>query len=282
MTTSTGTEQARVTSEGVAGSYASVNGVELYYEVHGSGRPLIMLHGGLGTIDMFGQFLPALAESRQVIGVELQGHGHTPDIDRPMSYEYMADDIAALLRHLGLGSADILGYSLGGGVALQTAIRHPQLVSRLIVVSATFKRDGWYPQDLAGMSSITAELAATWVGSPMHEAYVSRAPKPEGWAALAGKMGDLLRRDYDWSAEVAALKVPVLVVVGDADGVRLAHAVEMLELLGGGKSVGFMQPLPASQLAVLSGTTHLGILSRADLLVPIITRFLDAPNPEMA
>jgi pimeloyl-ACP methyl ester carboxylesterase len=239
-----------------------------------------MLHGGMGTVDMFAQLLPALAETRQVIAVELQAHGHTGDVDRPLSFEVMADDIAALIKQLQLNTADIFGYSLGGGVALQTAIRHPDVVRKLVVASAGFKRDGWYPEVLAGMSAMNAEIAKTWVGSPMHEAYASVAPRPEDWPTLVGKLGELLRKDYDWSAGVSGLKAPTLILVGDADGVRLPHAVEMFALLGGGLAdVGFGPP-PKSQLAVLPGTTHFTILTRTDLLLPIIPPFLDAPIPE--
>jgi len=263
------------------GRYASVNGLELYYEVYGTGRPLVLIHGGLGVIGMFAQVLPHLAESRQVIGVELQGHGHTADIDRPFSYESMADDIASLIKHLGLENADVLGYSLGGGVAWQTAIRHPEVVRKLVLISSASKRDGWYPDDLAGMAAMSAEAARTWVGSPMHQAYAGVAPRPEDWPALAGKLGDLLRKDYDWSAALPAIKAPTLIVVGDGDGIRLEHAVEMVRLLGGGKSISiFEQGVPNSQLAVLPGTTHFSILERIDLLLPIIPPFLDAPVPE--
>jgi pimeloyl-ACP methyl ester carboxylesterase len=232
---------------------------------------------------MFAQLLPALAETRQVIGVELQAHGHTADIDRPLSFELMADDFAALIKHLGLDNADMLGYSLGGGVALQTAIRHPVMVRKLMVVSAACKRDGWYPEVLAGMASMNADAAAAMVGSPPHEAYVSVAPRPEDWPVLVSKTGDLLRQDYDWSAGVAAIKAPTLLAVGDADSVRIDHAVEMYGLLGGGPVIltpdGRMGDLPDSQLAVLPGTTHFSILYRADLLLPIATAFLDAPMP---
>jgi pimeloyl-ACP methyl ester carboxylesterase len=258
--------------------YAPVNGLELYYEIHGASqeKPLIMLHGGLGTADMFAPLIPPLSETRQLIAVELQGNGHTADIDRPMSYQFMADDVAALIKHLGLESADVLGYSMGGGVALQTAIRHPEVVRRLVLISATCKRNGWYAESLAGMSSITAEVARTWVGTPMHRAYASVAPRPDDWPLLAEKTSALLRQDYDWSADLASMKIPTLIILGDADGVRLDHAVEMFGLLGGGKVDGFASGRPESQLAVLPNTMHLNIIDRTDLLMPIIPPFLDA------
>jgi len=263
------------------GSYASVNGLNMYYEIHGTGKPLVLLHGGLATIDvLFGQLLPPLAQTRQVIAVELLAHGHTAVIERPLSFELMADDIAALIKHLGLEQADLFGFSLGGGVALQTAIRHPEVVRKLVVVSAPCKRDGWYPEVLAGMASMNAEAAEAMMGSPMHQAYVSVAPKPEDWSALVAKSGQLLRQDYDWSTAVASITAPTLIVVGDADSVRPAHAVELFGLLGGGKVDGAMGGLPHSQLAMLPGTTHFSILARTDLLLPIITPFLEAPMPK--
>ncbi len=270
---------ARDMKHDAQGRYAMVNGLNLYYEVHGTGSPLVLLHGGLGTVDMFEQLLPVLAKDRQVIAVELQAHGHTADIERPLAFESMADDVAALITHLGLTSADILGYSLGGGVTLQTAIRHPDVVRKLIIVSAPCKRDGWYTEDLAGMSAMTAEVAAGWIGSPMQSAYASAAPRPDDWPALVGKLGELLRQDSDWSSGVAAITAPTLIVAGDADGVRLDHAVEFYRLLGGGKAVGFMDPLPHSQLAVLPGTTHYTVLNRVDLLAAIIPPFLATPMP---
>ncbi len=274
MTTSM-TETDRASADG-KGRYAAVNGIELYYEIHGAGEPLVLLAGGFGGVDMFAAILPALAASRQVIGVELQAHGHTPDVaDRPMRFESMADDVAALIPHLGLERADVLGYSLGGGVALQMAIRHPEVVRRLVLVSAPCRSDGWYQEDRAGMAMVNGEVAKTWVGSPMHAAYASVAPNPEDWPALAEKLGELLRRDYDWSAEVKMMQMPVLLVVGDTDGVRPAHAVEFLGLLGGAKAHGIMDPMPQSQLAILPGTSHYNIVMPGELLLPVVTPFLD-------
>jgi len=260
--------------------YASAKGLEMYYEIHGAGRPLVLLHGGLGTIDMFGPLLPALTETRQVIAVELEAHGHTANIDRPLSYEQMADDIAALMAHLGLANSDILGYSLGGGVAEQTAIRHPEVVRKLVLISTTCKSDGWYPEVRAGMASMNAKAAEAMVGSPMHQFYANVAPKPEDWPVLVARLGQLLREEYDWSTAVAAIKAPTLIVVGDADSIRPAHALEMFGLLGGGKADGAMGGLANSQLAVLPGTTHMNILARTDRLLPIVVSFLDAPLPE--
>jgi pimeloyl-ACP methyl ester carboxylesterase len=259
------------------GKYALVNGVNMYFETHGAGKPLVLLHGGFGTIDMFAQILPSLAETRQVIAVEMQGHGHTADIDRPLSYEHMADDIAALMKHLNIENCDILGYSLGGGVALQTAIRHPDVINKIIVLSAPFKRDGWYAEVLDGMASITTEGMSSTI---LYDIYASIAPNPEDWPNLVNKTRQLLGTHYDWMTPIASLQMPMLIIVGDADSVRFSHAEEMFEVLGGGKADGDMAGLPRSQFAVLPGTTHWGMQSRADLLLPIISRFLNAPVPQ--
>lgn len=263
------------------GKFANVNGLNMYYEIHGAGKPLILLHGGFGVIGMFEQNLPALAENRQVIAVELQGHGHTADINRSLSFEQLADDVAALIKHLGIENSNILGYSLGGGAALQTAIRHPSVVRKLVLVSAPCKSDGWYPEVRAGMKSINGEVGKTWIGSPMHQAYASVAPKPDDWPTLVGKMGQLLSQDYDWSEAVSALTSPVMIVVGDADSVRTAHAVEFFELLGGGQRDANWDGsgMSNSRLAILPGTTHYDIFSSPALAAAVIP-FLDAPMPQ--
>jgi pimeloyl-ACP methyl ester carboxylesterase len=264
--------------------YASINGLDLYYEMHGSGEPLVVLPGGFMTVEAMGELVPQLAATRRVIGVELQGHGHTADIERALRYEWMADDIAALIRHLGLEQVDIFGFSLGGGVGLQTAILHPELVHKLALASTAFKRDGWYPEALAGMAAISVE---TFAGTPVHDSYLKTSPEPEAWPTFVAKMRDLLCEDYDWTEGVAALKTPTLILVGDADGLRLAHAVECFGLLGGGKADGDLAGLSPSRLAVLPATTHAGwappyhgMMARTHLLLPIITEFLDAPLPE--
>jgi pimeloyl-ACP methyl ester carboxylesterase len=172
-----------------AGSYAPVNGLDMYYEIHGSGEPLILLHGGVGAIEMFGEVLPLLAAGRQVIAVDLQAHGRTADIDRPLSFELMADDIAALIKHLGFKKADVMGYSLGGGVALQATIRHPDVVRKLVLVSTPFKRDGWYPEVLAGMGQMGPAAAEPMKQTPMYQLYAHVAPKPDDWPVMLTKLG---------------------------------------------------------------------------------------------
>lgn len=260
------------------GDYASVNGLNLYYEVHGDGQPLILLHGGLGAVEMFGEVLSLLAEGRRVIGVDLQAHGRTADVDRPITFEAMADDVAALISHLGLEEADVMGYSVGGSVALQTAIRHPEAVRKVVLVSAPFKRDGWYPEVLTGMAQMGSEAAEPMKETPMYLLYAGVAPRPEDWPVLLTKLGDLLREDYDWSEQVEALQMPVMIVVGDADSVPPTHAVEFFGLLGGGKRDAgwYGSGKPASRLSVLPGTTHYDIF-HSPALASIVAPFLDAP-----
>jgi pimeloyl-ACP methyl ester carboxylesterase len=273
---------ANATGGAAGGRSAPVNGLQMYYEVHGpepgARPPLVLLHGGLDTIDTaFGQVLPLLAATRRVIAVELQGHGRTADVDRPLTYEAMADDVAALLRHLGLEAVDLFGFSLGGGVALQTVFRHPERVRKLVVASAPYKRDGWFPEVLAGIAALTAD---EMVGTPWHDAYLRVAPAPGDWPRLVARVSAFLSgTDYDWTEEVRAIRAPVLIVVGDADSVRPSHALAMFELLGGGQADGGTSGLPNAQLAVLPGTTHLDVLARPDRLLPAVVPFLDAPRP---
>jgi pimeloyl-ACP methyl ester carboxylesterase len=255
--------------------YAPVNGLRMYYEIHGAGQPLLVLHGSFMTIGLMGKLIPALAQSRRVIAVEFQGHGHTADIDRPITYEQLADDVVALLRHLGVDTADVYGYSLGGGVALQVAFRHPEVVRKLVVVSATYSTEGAYPEVWAGIEQITPAL---FDGTPWREAYDRTAPNPKAFPELVAKLKHLDMTPFDWTAEaVRAIAAPTLIVVGDADGTRLEHAVEMFRLRGGGVFGDLAPTLPASQLAILPGTTHVGMLDRADWLAPMVTAFLDAP-----
>jgi pimeloyl-ACP methyl ester carboxylesterase len=255
---------------------ATVNGIELAYQVFGQGEPLILLHGGFGSVEMFGPNVEALAAGRQVIGADLQSHGRTPAVDRPMRFETMADDIAALIRHLGLGKANVMGFSLGGGVALRLAIQHPDIVERLVLVSAPFKSDGWYPEMRAAMKAMGPESAEPLKQSPMYEAYKEIAPRVADWPVLVTQLTGLLHQDYDWAADVARLSMPVLVVVGDADGLPPAHAVDFFGLLGGGKrDAGWDRSgMTQHRLAVLPGATHYDINVQPALAEAIIP-FLD-------
>jgi pimeloyl-ACP methyl ester carboxylesterase len=258
--------------------YAPVDGLEMYYEIHGRGEPLVLLHGAFGAIDLWGSILTTLAESHQVIAVELQGHGHTADLDRPLSYEQMADDVAALLEHLGIEQADIVGYSMGGNTGMQLAIRHPELVRKLVAISANYRSDGYYPELLAGLQMMTTEI---FVGSLEEAAYLRHAPNPEDFPVLVEKQ-KVLPQDFAWPEEdVAAITAPTLLIYADSDIIRPEHAVELFRLLGGG--VSGLTGLPDSQLAVIPGTTHATIvLAGADQWLPMVEAFLAAPMPDAA
>jgi pimeloyl-ACP methyl ester carboxylesterase len=260
------------------GRYANVNGIKLYYEIHGSGRPLVLLHGGLGAIEMFGPNLPALAKGRQVIGVDLQGHGRTADIDRPLSVQYMADDVAALIKHLGIARTDIMGYSLGGGVALQVAIRHPEVVNKLVVVSTPFRRNGFYPDILVQQAQVNANAAEAMKQTPMYQMYASLAPRPQDWSRLLEKIGEAMKKDFDLSSEIKGIKATTLIIAGDADIFPPAHAVEMFGLLGGGqRDAGWDgSGRPKSRLAILPGVTHY-TMGSDPAMAAVAIPFLDEP-----
>ena len=258
----------------VKSGYAPVNGLKMYYEIHGSGEPLVLLHGGVGGIEMFGPNLAALSATRKVIGVNLQAHGHTADIDRPLRFELMGDDVAALVKYLGIEKADVMGYSLGGGAALQMAIRHPGVVRKLVVISAPIKRAGFYPEVLADFDRMGPDAGVNMKYSPLSQIY------PEAnWAVLFTKLGDLLRRDYDWTKDVAAIKSPIMIVAADADAVRTAHTVEFFSLLGGGRGDAGLDGSrrPAARLAIIPGMTHYDILS-TPTVAALVTPFLEAPQ----
>jgi pimeloyl-ACP methyl ester carboxylesterase len=264
------------------GDYAEVNSLRMYYEVHGEGRPLILLHGAYMTVDAMGSILPGLAESRRVIIPEMQAHGRTADIDRHITYEGMADDVAALIRHLDLDYPDVFGFSMGGGVALQLAIRHPGSVRRLVVASASFTSDGMQPELHEMIPTITPEMFA---GSPMEAAYQELAPNPEDFPTLVEKLKRLDMTPFAWPAEdVKGIEAPTMIVVGDADVVRLEHAVEMFRLLGGG-AMGDLSGFSGHQLVVLPGTAHFippgsGVMDRTEWLLAMVPPFLDALTPE--
>lgn len=277
---SEGDDMATPASPAPQTGYAPVNGLEMYYEIHGAGQPLLLLHGAYNSIDFtFGAVLPTLARSRRVIAVETQGHGRTADIDRPLTYEQMADDAAALLQHLGIARADVFGYSMGAGTALQLAIRHPDLVRKLVLVSVTFNSGGLHPEVLAGISAITPEAFA---GTPFEEEYFRLAPNPDDWPVLVDKLKQLDLTVQAWlPADIQGIAAPTLAIIGDSDIVRPEHAVELFRLLGGGVP-GDLAGLPNSQLAILPGATHISVILQTDLLLAIISQFLDAPMPETA
>jgi pimeloyl-ACP methyl ester carboxylesterase len=255
--------------------YADVNGLHMYYEIHGTGAPLVVLHGAYMSIQTLGELVPRFAQNRQVIAVELQGHGRTADIeDRPFSYEQMADDIAALMDEIGVEKADIFGYSLGGGVALEIAIRYPEKVDRLVLVSTGYNSEAYHPGFFEMVSMLTPEMFA---GTPIVTDYMSLAPNPDGFPRLVEKLIALDSEPVNWSAEeIQSIEAPTLIMLGDSDSVRLEHAVDMFRQRGGGVD-GELAGLPNAQLAVLPATTHIGILFRADWVASMVTEFLTAP-----
>jgi pimeloyl-ACP methyl ester carboxylesterase len=254
--------------------YAPVNGLKMYYEIHGSGKPLVLLHGAFNTINLaFGMLIPELSKNRQVIAVELQGHGRTADIDRPFSFQSMADDVAALLKYLKIDSADIFGYSMGGCIAWQIAIRHPLSVKKLIIASAVYKYEGWTPETRAILPTLTPEML---VPTPIKAEYDKLAPDPKHWTAFINKMKQFVTTTYDFGAQnIKAIKSPTLIITGDGDGVLPEHAVEMFRLRNGKYMVDF-GPAPHAQLAILPGTSHIGVMMQKDWLVSMISPFLDA------
>lgn len=261
--------------------YAPVNDLQLYHEIHGSGgTPLVLLHGSFMTIDLnWGQLLPLLGENRQVIAVELQAHGRTADIERVPTFEHFADDVAALLDHLSIDRADLLGYSLGGGVAAQVAIRHPERVRKLVVLSSPFRPEGWLPEVLAGIEAITSEMLEA---TPLGAAYRAVAPNPDGFAAMVDRIkGVDTASSGATDGEVRSITAPTMLLIGDADGIRLEHAVEMFRLLGGGV-FGDFAGVPTARLAVVPGATHVGLMMQTERLASLIIPFLDEPLPEMA
>lgn len=256
--------------------YAPVNGLEMYYEIHGSGQPLVLLHGAFSAIGTsFGKVLPGLAASRQVIGLEMQAHGRTADIDRPMTYDGLAEDVAAVLEHLGIDDADVFGYSTGAAVALRLVLRHPEKVRKLVLASVSYTLDGVHPGLMDGVGEMKPEMM---FGSPWHDEYVQIAPRPEDFETLFWKKAEMDRGIEDLSPEeVLSIRSPALLIIGDSDLVTPEHAVEMFRLFGGGVFGDAPAGLPASQLAILSGTSHVTLVDRAELLVPMINSFLDVP-----
>lgn len=258
--------------------YADVNGLKMYYEVYGKGKPLVLLHGSYMNIPMnWAAFIPPLARSRQVIVTEMQGHGRTRDVSRELTYENMADDVSRLLKHLKIPSADVLGYSMGGGIAFQAAIRHPEQVRRLVILSGAYAHDGWWPDIEAAFTKMNADM---FKGTPIEKQYLEFGNDPALFPEFIKKVISPDLKPYDWSKEVKGIKAPLFMIIGDVDGVRYEHALELFRAHGGGKN-GDLHGLPKSRLAILPGTTHIGAMQRVDWLVPMINDFLDSDlNPK--
>jgi pimeloyl-ACP methyl ester carboxylesterase len=271
-----GTSEPRTTPET---GYAPVNGLQMYYEVHGSGgTPLLLLHGGLFNIDLqFGELLPSLAASRQVIAADFQGHGRTNDIDRPLTCADLASDVVGLLQHLRVPQADVFGFSIGGGVALHLAIRHPELVRKLIVSSVSYHPDGDRSENSDAVGAMTVGMIA---GTPMEQEYLAKSPHPDRLQDLLDKLGTFDQGFTGWSdADIQGIAAPTLITVGDCDAVYLDHMVRFLQLRGGDVNGDFVG-IPSSQLAVLPGTTHFFGLARTALVLDVVLTFLDAPLPQ--
>ena len=255
--------------------YAPVNDLQMYYEIHGSGGvPVVLLHGAYMNTGLMEFLLSGLANTRQVIAVDLQGHGRTADVDRPITYEQMAEDVAGLMEHLGVSHADIVGYSMGGSTALLFAMRHPERVRKVVAASGQYRLDGLYPEVIAGIAEFTIEMM---LATPWYEEYAAVAPNPEDFPTLFEKLKRLDAEEFAWDeAEIEAIAAPTLLIYGDADVIRPEHMVELFRLLGGGVP-GDLTGLPKARLAILPSTTHVGVMNRADWLLPMIVEFLDEP-----
>jgi pimeloyl-ACP methyl ester carboxylesterase len=264
----------RVLGQKPSGAYAPVNGMKMYYEIRGKGEPVVLLHGAFMAItDEWNDLAVELAKTRKVIAVEMQGHGRTADIDRDMTYENLADDVAVLLDHLKIPSADVIGYSLGGGVAMQTAIRHPDRVRKVVSISSTIRSDTWVIDAKGFWSSFTWEMMK---GTPAELGYKKLNPNPNGFPEFFNHLKATAMRPYDFGADkFKATKAPMFFIHGDADGIKLEHIAEMYRLKGGDIH-GDMQPHPASRLAIVPDATHVTLMNRISVIVPMVNDFLDA------
>jgi pimeloyl-ACP methyl ester carboxylesterase len=271
----------QITRSALKSGHVTANGVSYYYQIHGKGgrrraEPLLLLHGGLGQIEMFGPNLTALARGRQVVGVDLQGHGRSSLGDREISLVDMGDDMAAVLKSLGYQKVDVMGYSMGGGVAFRFAVQHPDMVRRLVLVSAGFAQDGFYPEMLPMQAAVGAAMAEQMKGTPMYESYMALSPRPQDFPKLLDRMGALMRKPYDWSADVKKLTMPTLLVFGDSDMFRPEHEVKFYQLLGGGlKDAGWQREhMSKNRLAILPDVTHYE-MGMAPALAATVMPFLD-------
>jgi pimeloyl-ACP methyl ester carboxylesterase len=260
-----------------AGNRVEVNGMKMYYEVSGAGEPLVVLHGAYMNIRSMGAIIPKLAETHRVFALEFQGHGRTTDIDRPITYPNLADDVSAFMDEVGLDSADVFGYSMGAQTGLQLAIRHPEKVRKLVAASVAYDLEGWQPAFKEIIPKMTVEMI---LDMPFAQEYRELAPDPKGFPALAEKLIALEHEPMAWEADVRALKTPVLIIAGDADVATLEHSVALFRLLGGGGMGDMGQPLPASRLAILPATSHIAVITQTELLYALIEPFLKGETPK--
>lgn len=254
--------------------YAPVNGLKMYYEIHGRGEPVVLLHGAFMTITTnWDGWIGELTKTRKVIAIEMQGHGRTADTRREFSSDHLADDVAALLGHLGIPRADVIGYSMGGGVAMRVAVRHPDRVRKVVVISSPFRRDGVIPEGQDALRNLTAEV---FKGSPIESEYRRLSPTPDQFARFVERMVAANNNGIDLTADqLRATTAPMFFIHGDAEGIRLDHVAEMFRLKGG-EVHGDMRPRSASRLAVLPNTTHVTLMDRMSTIVPMVNDFLDA------
>jgi pimeloyl-ACP methyl ester carboxylesterase len=268
---------ATVAEAQAVGNRVKVNGMQMYYEVSGAGDPIVVLHGAYMNIPTMGAIIPMLAKTHKVYALELQGHGRTTDIDRPITYQNLADDVAAFMDAVGLPKADVFGYSMGAAAALQFAIRHPDKVNKLIAASVAYDAKGWQPAFTAMIPSMTPEMLTN---TPLPAEYRKLAPNPNGFPELARKLIQLEKEPMAWEADVRKLKLPVLIISGDADVATLEHTVSLFRLLGGGEAGDMGKPLAASRLAVLPATSHTSVITQPDLLIAFIEPFLKGQTPK--
>jgi pimeloyl-ACP methyl ester carboxylesterase len=268
---------ATIAESQATGNRVKVNGMQMYYEVSGAGEPLVILHGAYMNIPSMGAIVPMLAKTHKVYALEFQGHGRTTDIDRPITYPNLADDVAAFMDAVGIAKADVFGYSMGAGAALQLAIRHPAKVNKLVAASVAYDVKGWQPAFTAMIPTMTPEMFAN---TPLPAEYKKLAPNPNGFPELARKLIQLEKEPMAWEADVRKLKLPVLVISGDADVATLEHTVSLFRLLGGGDAGDMGKPLPASRLAVMPATSHTSVITQPDLLLAFIEPFLKGETPK--
>ena len=268
---------AAVANAQAVGNRVKVNGMQMYYEVSGTGEPLVVLHGAYMNIPTMGAIIPRLAQTHRVYAVELQGHGRTTDIDRPITYPNLADDVAAFMDAVGLRRADVFGYSMGAQVGLQLAIRHPAKVNKLVAASAAYDLEGWQPEFKAAIPQMNVEMI---LAMPFAKEYPKLAANPQGFPELARKLIALEKEPMAWEADVKAMKTPVLIITGDADVATLEHSVAMFRLVGGGIMGDMGKPLPPSRLAVMPATAHTAVITQPDLLHAFIEPFLKGQTPK--
>jgi pimeloyl-ACP methyl ester carboxylesterase len=270
------TAQAQTLPAPNKSGYVKAGGVNYYYEIRGQGEPLLLLHGGLGNISMFAPGIPEFAKTRTVIAVDAYGHGRTALTDRPMNYVDVGNDMATIIRELGYRQVDVLGYSMGGGIAFRLAAQHPALVRRLVLVSAGFAQDGFYPEMLPQQAAVSGKIADQFKGTPIYDSYMAVAPRKEDFPKLLDTMGEWMRKPYDWSADVGKLTMPTLLVFGDSDMYRLEHVMKFYQLLGGGqKDAGWDRSgMAKNRLAIIPNVTHYE-MAMAPAFVPTVLPFLN-------